>query len=94
MRDVAEDRDAILVNEITFKNSYGKQVELWFYHPQDWLKWSAYAKHILKKDEKFTWKVPSGWGKVQVRFTGPGKWKTISAGESINVTANGDIENL
>jgi len=60
----------------------------------DWLKWSAYVKHILKKDEQFTWKVPSGWGKVQVRFTGPGKWKTISAGESINITANGDIENL
>jgi neutral ceramidase len=86
--------EAILVNEIIFKNSYGRQVELWFYHPQDWLKWSAYAKYVLKKDEKYSWKVPSGWGKVQVRFTGPGKWKTISAGENINITANGDIENL
>jgi neutral ceramidase len=86
--------EATSVNEINFKNSYGKQVELWFYHPQDWLKWSAYAKYVLKKDEKFVWKVPSGWGKVQVRFTGPGKWKTISGGESINIKSNGDIENL
>jgi len=52
------------------------------------------CKTYFKEDETFTWKVPSGWGKVQVRFTGPGKWKTISAGESINITANGDIENL
>jgi neutral ceramidase len=82
------------VNEISFKNSFGKQVELWFYHPDDWLKWSAYAHQILEKDESFTWKVPSGWGKVQVRFTEPGKWKTISSGESVNIKASGDIENL
>jgi neutral ceramidase len=81
-------------NEIIFKNSYSRQVELWFYHPNDWLKWVAHSRYTLKKDEKYSWKVPSGWGKVQVRFTGPGKWKTISAGESINITASGDIENL
>jgi neutral ceramidase len=86
--------ESLTVNEINFKNSFGKQVELWFYHPNDWLKWSAYSRHDLKKDEQFSWKVPSGWGKVQVRFTGPGKWKTISGGESINIKANGDIENL
>lgn len=82
------------VNEINFKNTFGKQVELWFYHPNDWLRWSAYAHHILKNSESFIWKVPSGWGKVQVRFTGPGKWKTISGGETINIKANGDIEIL
>jgi neutral ceramidase len=81
------------VNEINFKNLFGKQVELWFYHPNDWLKWTAYAHHILKIDESFIWKVPSGWGKVQVRFTGPGKWKTISGGESIVIKSNGEIEN-
>lgn len=82
------------VNEISFKNGFGKQVELWFYHPNDWLRWSAYAHHILKKDESFSWKVPYGWGKVQIRFTGPGKWKTVSIGESINILSNGDIENI
>lgn len=86
--------EAMAVNEIIFKNNFGKQVELWFYHPNDWIKWVAYAKYVLKNDEKYSWKVPSGWGKVQVRFTGPGKWKTISAGESIIITANGNIENL
>jgi neutral ceramidase len=86
--------EAMAINEIIFNNSYVKEVELWFYHPQDWLKWSAYAKHTLNKDEKFIWKIPSGWGKVQVRFTGPGKWKTISDGESIIIMANGDIKNL
>ena len=82
------------VNEINFKNSFGKQVELWFYHPNDWLKWAASSKYDLKKDEKYSWKIPSGWGKVQVRFSGPGKWKTIFSGESVNITANGNIENL
>jgi neutral ceramidase len=86
--------DSTVVNEINFQNSFGKQVELWFYHPNDWLRWSAYANQILKKDESFVWKVPAGWGKVQVRFTGPGKWKTVSGGESLNIKANGDIENL
>lgn len=81
------------VNEINFTNSFGKEVELWFYHPQDWLKWSAYAHHKLKKDEKFSWKIPSGWGKVQIRFTGPGKWKTVSGGESIIIKADGEIKN-
>ncbi len=85
--------EAISLNEIIFNNSYGKQVDLWFYHPQDWLKWSAYARHTLQKDEKFTWKIPSGWGKVQVRFSGPGKWRTISSGESIKIKSNGEIEN-
>ena len=84
--------DTSTVNEIRFKNSFGKQVELWFYHPNDWLKWSAYAKQILKKDENFIWKIPSGWGKVQVRFTGPGKWKTVSGGDSVNIKANSEIE--
>jgi len=82
------------INEIIFNNSYGKQVDLWFYHPQDWLKWSAYARHTLQKDEKFSWKIPSGWGKVQVRFSGPGKWRTISSGESIKIKTNGEIENV
>ena len=82
------------VNEINFTNSYGNEVTLWFYHPDDWLKWAAYDKHTLKKDEKFSWKVPSGWGKVQVRFTGPGKWRTISGGESINITPKGEIVNV
>ena len=82
------------VNEINFNNAYGNKVELWFYHPDDWLKWVAYDHHILNKDEKFTWKVPSGWGKVQVRFTGPGKWRNISGGESINITSNGNIESV
>ena len=86
--------EVINLNEIIFKNSYGKQVELWFYHPNDWLKWAAHAKYDLKKDEKYSWKIPSGWGKVQVRFSGPGKWKTIFGGESVNITANGNIENL
>jgi neutral ceramidase len=86
--------EAIAVNEIIIKNSYGKQVELWLYHPNDWLKWVAYAKHILNKDEKFSWKIPSGWGKVQVRFTGPGKWHTISGGESVNITSEGNIETI
>ena len=84
--------DSSTVNEINFKNSFGKQVEMWFYHPNDWLKWSAYVHQILKKDESFAWKIPSGWGKVQVRFTEPNKWKTISGGESVNIKANGDIE--
>jgi hypothetical protein len=48
----------------------------------------------MKKDESFIWKIPSGWGKVQVRFTGPQKWKTISIGESIIIKPNGEIENL
>ena len=86
--------EPVLINEIFFNNSFGKQVELWFYHPQDWLKWSAYAKHILQRDEKFSWKIPTGWGKVQVRFSGPGKWRTISGGESIIIKANGEIENV
>lgn len=86
--------ELLTVNEIKFKNSFGRQVELWFYHPNDWLRWSAYSHHIIKNDESYIWKIPSGWGKVQVRFTGPGKWKTISVGESINIKANGDIENL
>lgn len=86
--------ESLLVNEINFKNSFGRQVELWFYHPDDWLRWSAYARYELRKDENFSWKIPSGWGKVQVRFTGPGKWKTLSGGESIVITANGIIENL
>ncbi len=86
--------ESLAINEINFKNSFGKQVELWFYHPNDWLRWSAYSRHDLKKDEQFIWKVPSGWGKVQVRFTGPGKWKTISGGESIIIKPNGEIENL
>ena len=86
--------EPIAINEITFKNSYGTQVEIWFYHPNDFLRWIAYDKHILTPNEKYLWKVPSGWGKVQVRFTGPGKWKTISGGESVNITAEGNIENL
>ena len=86
--------DSSAVNEINFQNSFGKQVELWFYHPNDWLRWSAYAHHFLKKDESFSWKVPSGWGKVQVRFTEPNKWKTIFSGESVNIKVNGDIESL
>jgi neutral ceramidase len=85
---------ALAINEIVFKNSYGNQVELWFYHPNDFLKWIAYDKHILNKDEEFSWKVPTGWGKVQVRFTGPGKWRTISAGESININSKGEIDNF
>jgi neutral ceramidase len=86
--------ESSVVNEISFKNSFGKQVELWFYHPQDWLKWSAYDKKVLNKDESFKWKIPSGWRKVQVRFTGPGKWKTVSVGESINIKTDGEIENV
>jgi hypothetical protein len=86
--------DVMSANEIIFKNNFGKQVQLWFYHPQDWLKWVAYAKYILKEDEKYSWKVPSGWGKVQVRFTEPNKWKTISGGESVNINSNGEIENV
>lgn len=82
------------VNEINIKNSFGKQVELWFYHPNDWLKWTAYAHQMLKKDENFIWKIPSGWGKVQVRFTGPNKWKSVSGGESIIIKADGEIESL
>jgi hypothetical protein len=66
---------------------------LWFYHPNDWLRWSAYERKILQKDESFVWKIPIGWEKVHVRFTGPGKWKTISGGESIIIKVNGDIEN-
>ncbi|MEJ2103660.1 MAG: neutral/alkaline ceramidase [Ignavibacteriaceae bacterium] len=85
--------EAIAINEITFKNSYGKQVEIWFYHPNDFLRWIAYDKHILTPNEKYSWKIPSGWGRVQVRFTGPGKWKTISGGESVIITAEGNIEN-
>ncbi len=80
------------LNEINFKNNFGKQVELWFYHPNDWIKWAAYDHHLLKKDETFKWKVPSGWGKVQIRFTGPNKWRTVSGGQSINITSNGEIE--
>jgi neutral ceramidase len=80
------------INEINFKNSFGKQVELWFYHPNDWLRWSAYVHQILKNNESYVWKIPSGWGKVQVRFTGPGKWKTISGGDRIIIKTNGDIE--
>lgn len=86
--------EAIAVNEITFKNSYGKLVELWFYHPTDFLRWIAYDKHDLGPNEKFSWKIPSGWGRVQVRFTGPGKWRTIAGGESINITPGGEIENV
>ena len=86
--------DVISVNEIQFKNSYGRNVELWFYHPDDWLKWIAYDKHILNQNEKFSWKIPEGWGKVQVRFSEPGKWKTIAGGESVNITASGEIENV
>ena len=85
--------EPIAINEITFKNSYGKQVEIWFYHPNDFLRWIAYDKHILTPNEKYSWKIPSGWGRVQVRFTGPGKWKTISGGESIIITEEGNIEN-
>ena len=79
--------------EIIFKNFYYKQVELWFYHPDDSLRWIAYAKHILGEGEKFSWKLPAGWERVRVRFSGPGKWKTISGGESINIKADGEIEN-
>ena len=86
--------EAIAVNEITIKNSYGKQVELWFYHPDDWLKWVAYANHMMNVDEKFTWKIPTGWGKVQVRFSGPGKWRTVAGGESIYITPGGEIEDV
>ncbi len=85
--------ERISSNEIVFSNAYGKQVELWFYHPNDRLKWIAYSKYILKPHEKYSWKLPSGWGKAQVRFTGPSKWRTILGGESVNITANGDIEN-
>ena len=80
-------------DEIIFKNSYYKEVELWFYHPNDLIRWAAYAKYILGKGEIFLWKIPGGWEKVQVRFSGPGKWRTISGGESINITENGEIEN-
>lgn len=86
--------DSSVVNEISFKNSFGKQVELWLYHPNDWLRWSAYSHYILNKDESFIWKIPSGWGKTQVRFTGPQKWKTILSGQSINIAQNGEIEIL
>ncbi|MCW8814264.1 MAG: neutral/alkaline non-lysosomal ceramidase N-terminal domain-containing protein, partial [Chlorobium sp.] len=86
--------EAIAVNEITIKNSYRKQVELWFYHPDDWLKWIAYAYHTMNVDEKFTWKIPTGWGRVQVRFSGPGKWRTVAGGESINITSEGNIETI
>jgi hypothetical protein len=47
---------------------------------------------VSKKDEQFSWKVP-GWGKFRFGM-GPGKWKTISGGELINIKANGDIENF
>ena len=86
--------ESIKVNEISINNSFGKKVELWFYHPQDWLKWSAYDRHTLQINEKFSWKIPAGWGKIQIRFTGPGKWRTISGGESVNITASGEIENV
>ncbi len=82
------------INEINFRNSYNKQIELWFYHPDDWLRWAAYNKHILEEGEQFSWKVPDGWGKVQVRFTQLDKWKTISAGGSVNISVNGEIEDL
>ncbi|MCW9064782.1 MAG: neutral/alkaline non-lysosomal ceramidase C-terminal domain-containing protein, partial [Ignavibacteriaceae bacterium] len=86
--------EMININEIIFQNSFGKRVELWFYHPNDWLKLAAFSKHDLEKDEKYSWKVPSGWGKVQVRFTGPGKWKTIFAGQSVKINATGEIQIL
>lgn len=78
--------------EIIFCNSYGKQVELWFYHPRDGLRWAAYSHYLLKPQEKYSWTIPSGWGQVQVRFTGPDTWRTLSGGESITITAQGDIE--
>lgn len=81
-------------NEISFSNSYGKQVELWFYHPNDGLKWVAHSKYILKPHEKYSWRLPSGWEKAQVRFTEPKKWRTILGGESIRVAADGNIENI
>ncbi len=80
--------------EIVFHNSYGKKVELWFYHPKDALRWIAYSQHIINTNETYSWTLPSDWGKVQVRFTGPGKWRTISGGDSVNITTNGDIENV
>ena len=80
--------------EIHFCNSYGKEVELWFYHPRDGLRWAAASHHLLKPHEKYSWKLPPGWGQAQVRFSGPGKWRTIAGGESINITAHGDIENV
>jgi hypothetical protein len=80
--------------DIAFSNSYAEQVELWFYHQNDTLKWFAYSNYILKSKEKYTWHLPCGWDKVQVRFTGPGKWRTLSGGDSINITANGDIDNV
>jgi neutral ceramidase len=82
------------IDEIFFDNSYGEKVVLWFYHPKDVLKWVAHSRHDLEINEKYTWKIPSGWGTVQVRFTGPGKWKTISGGESIKITSTGDIETI
>ncbi len=79
-------------NEIGFNNSYSKDLQLWFFHPDDWLRFAAYDHYLLKTSEKYSWTVPAGWGKVQVRFTELNKWKTISAGRSINISVNGEIQ--
>lgn len=86
--------EQVSTDKIFFNNSYCDKVELWFYHPKDLIRWIAYAKHIIKKGEQFSWEIPAGWEKVQVRFSGPGKWRTLSGGESINITENGEIENV
>jgi len=48
----------------------------------------------MNVDEKFTWKIPTGWGRAQVRFSGPGKWRTVAGGESINITSEGNMETI
>jgi hypothetical protein len=86
--------ERIATDEIKITNSFGSDVQLWFYHSNDWLKWIAYYKKTIKSGEKFTWKLPSGWVSTQVRFTEPDKWKTIFGGESIDITVNGAIANI
>ena len=75
-----------------FLNMFPKQVELWFYHVDDSLRWIAHSMHKINSHKKYTWTLPSGWKSAQVRFTGPGKWYTVSAGETIIINENGVID--
>ncbi|MCZ6702375.1 MAG: neutral/alkaline non-lysosomal ceramidase N-terminal domain-containing protein, partial [Ignavibacteria bacterium] len=87
-------RETILSTEVEFNNLFPKQVELWFYSPDDSLRWIAHSMHKVNSQKKYSWALPSGWNSAQVWFTGPGKWYTVSAGEIIIINKDGAIDHF
>ena len=79
-------------SKLSIRNSWGKPVEVRFFHPKDFVRLIASNKRVIQNNQTLQWTVPSGWEGVQVRFQELDRLQTLTMGESIVITAAGDVQ--